>query len=125
MGIVMVMLVMALCSGCVSSLVAYRTNNEHIKNVVQLKQVGNGTFLGVDLMGITTAYLTAWQEHPVMMTGATATDLGIGYLMYDQGFRAGQDSKTESSAAALPQTVSGEVVVIGNQNTVEYVRDNQ
>lgn len=116
-------------SGCVSSYVAYKTNNEHVERAISAKMKGNTPFIGIDLMSISTAYLAAWQEHPVKMTGATLVDIGIGYALYAAGQEAEKDKSrsveavVEPAPAVQPTTVSGQFVIIGDGNNIDYSRE--
>ena len=117
-------------SGCVSSYVAYKTNNEHIERAISAKMKGNIPFVGIDLMSISTAYLAAWQDHPVKMAGATLADIGIGYALYAAGQEAGKDNEREAvipstPAITQPTTVSGQLVIIGDGNSIDYSRETE
>jgi len=117
--IILIILVLGL-NGCVSSIIAYRTNNEHIRNVIQAKAVNGNPFLGVDVMGLTTAYFTAWGDHPAMMTGATAADLATGYAMYEFGRQTcKKDVPGTTTPPTIPNTINAEIVIIGDHNTVD------
>jgi hypothetical protein len=102
-----------------SAVVAYKTNNDHIQNVVQMKQKGNATFLGVDVWGISKAYFNAWSESPALMTGATVLDAATGYGLYSLGVSEGKDSTTPAvTSQTLPSTIRADNVIIGDGNTI-------
>lgn len=118
---------MVLVSGCLSSAVTYKTSREYTQKVIQARVENNTPFLGVDVLGFTQAYLQSWQEHPWLMSGATLGDIGTAVGLALIGYDQGKSKSTDASLGtiAVPNTVSGDIVIIGNQNSVEHVWENQ
>ena len=127
-NMIMVLAMAFLCQGCVSGVVAYRTNNEHIQKMVQVKPMGGKLWLGVDLWNITKAWFQSFAEHPVLMPAAVGLDTLIGYGVYELGRRDGSKDTAGTaepvSDPTRPYTIHADNVIIGNYNTMTVESTN-
>lgn len=116
-----------LCQGCVSGVVAYHTNNEHMQKMVRVKPMGGKLWLSVDMWGLTKAWVQSFVEHPVLMPAAVGLDALIGYGAYELGRHEGsKDSMAlvEAELQTRPYEIHADNVIIGNNNTMNVETSN-
>lgn len=116
--IAMVAAVMAMASGCASTLVVQGRNAELDRRAVQLAATPNGATAAIDLLGL-QGYWAAWKAEPVKMTGATLLDVGTAGLV---GWGVQQATKSNDSAPATPtiQNNGGTVIINSGSGDTTY-----
>jgi hypothetical protein len=116
--IAMAAAVMAMASGCASTLVVQGRNAELDRRAVQLAATPSGATAAVDLLGL-KGYWAAWQAEPVKMTGATLLDVGAAA---GAAYLVNQATKSNDSEPATPsiQNNGGTVIINSGSGDTTY-----
>lgn len=116
----LILTVIALATGCASSAMTMYHDAQQNK-LIRIQASQGSASVGIDLAQLGTGYFSAWKDQPMMMLGATAVDVGLGYLAYE-----GYANMTEDDKPDQPPTVNqynGDYTVIsqqGNGNSLQY-----
>lgn len=115
-----------ICSGCMSAAVAFKTNREYTQRIIKGEMKDGIPTVGADLLSLWQAYKLSWQQSPGLTASALFGDVVIAgatvWMSYEQGKTSRSD---ESTSAAAPNTVSGDIVIFGNYNSIEHVWENE